>query len=116
MTGVKTRIGAIGVDGRGVDCKSALTSEVDSILQWAHYAGKSVGIVTTTRITHATPAGAYAHVYARDLEAYDSYFPPEDYTEGCRDIADQLITRHSYIDVFYTDRKSNFYSLYNLNY
>ncbi len=27
--------------------------------------GKSVGIVTTTRLTHATPAGIYAHVKSR---------------------------------------------------
>lgn len=96
---MKTRIGAIGVDGRAVDCKTTLTSEVDSIVQWAKQAGKSVGVVTTTRITHATPAGAYGHVYARDFEAYDVYFPPEDWTEGCRDIADQLVTRNSHIDV-----------------
>lgn len=52
LTGVKTRIGAIGVDGRAFDCPSTLTSKLDSILKWAHKAGKSVGIVTTTRITH----------------------------------------------------------------
>ncbi len=30
--------------------------------------GKSVGIVTTTRLTHATPAGIYAHVKSRYME------------------------------------------------
>ena len=34
---------------------------MDSILKWAQQAGKSVGIVTNTRVTHATPAAAYAH-------------------------------------------------------
>ena len=29
---------------------------------------KSVGIVTTTRITHATPASLYAHTASRDWE------------------------------------------------
>ena len=96
---MKTRIGAIGVDGRAVDCGTALTAEVDSILQWAYRAGKSTGVVTTTRITHATPAGAYAHVYHRDLEAYDIYFPPDDARLGCQDIADQLVSRNSHINV-----------------
>ena len=27
--------------------------------------------VTTARVTHATPAGAYAHVPDRDWESYD---------------------------------------------
>lgn len=75
---------------------------MDSILQWAHYAGKSTGIVTTTRITHASPSGAYAHVYDRDLEAYDVFYPQSDAELGCRDIADQLVTRHDYINVSLT--------------
>ena len=67
MAGVKTRIGVIGHDGRAIldNCTSSLNNKIDSILQWAHKAGKSVGIVTTTRITHATPAGAYAHIANR---------------------------------------------------
>ncbi|KAI8439709.1 hypothetical protein MSG28_013403 [Choristoneura fumiferana] len=32
-------------------------------------AATSVGIVTTTRVTHASPAGAYAHTAARDWES-----------------------------------------------
>ncbi len=31
--------------------------------------GKSIGIVTTTRVTHATPAGIYAHIKSREEEA-----------------------------------------------
>ena len=60
LSGVKTRIGVIGHDGRAIlgNCKSSLTNKIDSILQWAHAANKSLGIVTTTRITHATPAGS----------------------------------------------------------
>ena len=52
MAGVKTRIGVIGHDGRAIlgNCTSSLNNKIDSILQWAHRAGKSVGIVTTTRI------------------------------------------------------------------
>ncbi|MBS0390762.1 MAG: alkaline phosphatase [Proteobacteria bacterium] len=41
---------------------------VPTLLELAKAAGKSVGAVTTTRITHATPAATYAHVCHRDGE------------------------------------------------
>jgi alkaline phosphatase len=41
---------------------------VTTILEMAKKAGKSVGVVTTTRVTHATPAATYAHICNRDLE------------------------------------------------
>ena len=43
-----------GHDGRAEygNCTSSLNNKVDSILQWAYKQGKSVGIVSTTRITH----------------------------------------------------------------
>lgn len=100
LSGVKTRIGVIGVDGRAYDCKTSLNSHVDSILQWAYKAGKSVGIVTTTRVTHATPAGCYGHVIDRDWEALDGkYFKESDKAEGCSDLASQLVDNHTYINV-----------------
>lgn len=46
------------MDGTAVDCKTSLIAKLDSILKWAYKAGKSTGIVTTARVTHATPAGA----------------------------------------------------------
>lgn len=39
-----------------------------TIGQAAQAAGKSVGIVSTTRMTHATPASVFGHVENRDLE------------------------------------------------
>ena len=42
--------GVIGLDGRASDCPSSKNAEVESILKWAHFAGKSTGIVTTTRV------------------------------------------------------------------
>jgi alkaline phosphatase len=104
LTGVKTRIGVIGVDGTAIygNCKSSLNANLDSILQWAYKAGKSTGIVTTTRITHATPAGAYANSPHRDWESYDNYkFGKPQYDDGCKDIAAQLIGNHSYINVLF---------------
>ena len=41
---------------------------VTTILELAKAAGKAVGAVTTTRITHATPAATYAHICNRDAE------------------------------------------------
>lgn len=56
----------------------------------APVAGKSVGIVTTTRVQHASPAGSYAHVVNRNWYA-DSSMPPDAQREGCQDIAVQLV-------------------------
>ncbi len=33
-----------------------------SILELAKKQGKAVGVVTTTELTHATPAATYAHI------------------------------------------------------
>jgi len=43
-------------------------SAVPTLLELAKAAGKGTGAVTTTRITHATPATTYAHVCHRDAE------------------------------------------------
>ena len=41
---------------------------VPTLLELAKAQGKAVGAVTTTRITHATPAATYAHICHRDAE------------------------------------------------
>lgn len=53
--------------------------------------GKSVGIVTTTRVQHASPGASYAHTANRGWYA-DSDLSAEAIRDGCRDIAHQLIT------------------------
>ena len=53
--------------------------------------GKRVGVVTTTRITHATPAGAYAKTADRDWESDNNVPPQHRYKPLCRDIAYQLV-------------------------
>ncbi|XP_067619433.1 membrane-bound alkaline phosphatase-like [Eurosta solidaginis] len=72
LCGVKAIKGTIGVCGQveREDCESVLntTNHVYSIAKWAMDAGKAAGVVTTTRITHASPAGNYAHVSERDWE------------------------------------------------
>ncbi len=52
--------------------------------------GKSVGIVTTTRVQHASPGANYAHVADRSWYS-DSDLPAEALENGCHDIAYQLI-------------------------
>lgn len=53
------------------------------------YYYKNKGFVTTARVTHATPAGLYAHSSNRNWEC-DSQIPLRDRNE-CKDIARQLI-------------------------
>lgn len=52
--------------------------------------GKSVGVVTTTRVQHASPGGNYAHVADRDWYS-DAELPTSAVSKGCRDIAYQLV-------------------------
>lgn len=51
--------------------------------------GKATGIVTNTRITHATPAALYGHSPSRYWED-DSKVPPAS-RKSCKDLARQLI-------------------------
>lgn len=52
--------------------------------------GKSVGVVTTTRVQHASPSASYAHSADRDWYS-DSDLSSEARQNGCRDIAFQLV-------------------------
>ncbi|MFM5362920.1 alkaline phosphatase [Aeromonas veronii] len=69
-----TRAVAPGKDVNGNktvnNCSSDNGKPVPTILELAKAAGKSVGAVTTTELTHATPAATYAHICHRDA-AYD---------------------------------------------
>ncbi|CAG5131710.1 unnamed protein product, partial [Candidula unifasciata] len=71
LTGVKTNQGMLGVSAAAVksNCASTVGAHVDSILRWSALAGKSTGVVTTTRITHATPGASYSHSPDRDWES-----------------------------------------------
>ncbi|BFZ23925.1 hypothetical protein BsWGS_26964 [Bradybaena similaris] len=108
MTGVKTNQGMLGLSAlaeRG-NCNSSKGAEVLSVLRWSAAAGKSTGVVTTTRITHATPASTYAHIAERDWES-DRLIPEEE--RACEDIALQLITRNSDINVLLGGGRAYFY-------
>lgn len=47
------------------------------------------GVVTSTRVTHATPSATYAHVTDRDWECDGSV--PEECKDVIKDIARQLV-------------------------
>lgn len=92
MTGVKTEAGLIGLNQNAQlgNCKSAQGNSLQTFLEQAAKAGMSTGVVTTTRVTHATPAATYAHTPDRDWES-DADIPQEAREQGCRDIAKQLL-------------------------
>ncbi|GFD89688.1 hypothetical protein KUL152_19140 [Tenacibaculum sp. KUL152] len=92
MSGIKTDVGVIGVDEdieRG-DCSTVAGNELVTALELAEIAGKSTGIISTARITHATPAATYAKSADRNWEDV-SDMPEAAVTAGCTDIADQLV-------------------------
>ncbi|CAB3982188.1 alkaline phosphatase-like isoform X1 [Paramuricea clavata] len=86
-TGVKTREGILGLNGKAIfeNCASAKGNEVLSILTFAELAGMSTGLITNTRVTHATPGAFYSHTPSRNWENDQS-------AQGtCVDISRQLI-------------------------
>lgn len=92
MTGVKTRAGLIsmGPEQELSDCKGSEQHQQQTLLEWGHHQGFDTGIVTTARLTHATPAASYAHSPDRGWEGdYDRH--PNAYWYGCDSIAKQLI-------------------------
>ena len=90
MTGVKSRNEVLSMDGNTFAKKPAADTtvtpnvgnavsncpaagngqSVPTILEQAIAKGKASGVVTTARLTHATPAATYAHICHRDAE-YD---------------------------------------------
>jgi alkaline phosphatase len=91
-SGVKSHMGAIGVSsGRRNDCADSLQKPLLTWLELADSAGLATGIVSTARLTHATPAAMYAHAPDRNWEN-DTDLPATAVAEGCKDIAQQLLT------------------------
>uniref|UniRef100_A0A2H1WA01 Alkaline phosphatase n=1 Tax=Spodoptera frugiperda TaxID=7108 RepID=A0A2H1WA01_SPOFR len=98
LCGVKTNNGVIGLNAevaRG-DCEASTDAgrHVESIAEWALADGRDVGIVTTTRVTHASPAGVYAKIANRTWEYDLSVALTGSDPERCPDIAYQLVHNH----------------------
>jgi len=92
VSGVKSLNGTIGVN-QNVTANDPATqagNEVSTIFEQAEAAGLSTGIISTARITHATPAATYAKVAGRDWEN-NSSLPAEAVELGIKDIAAQLV-------------------------
>ncbi|WP_428927854.1 alkaline phosphatase [Marinibacterium sp. SX1] len=87
-SGVKQRFNLInlGEDGIHDDCSTEADNKLTIFSEIVSGMDKSVGIVSTARITHATPAAVYAKTANRNWE--DAV--PEG-CEGSKDIATQLI-------------------------
>jgi len=92
MTGIKTNQGVLAVtqSTRYNDCASARGQGVATLLEMSEAMGLATGVVTTARLTHATPAATYAHSPNRDWES-DAELTAEAKVNGCKDIARQLI-------------------------
>ena len=59
-SGIKTRDAIIGKDHEGRSMKT--------LVDIARQLGKSAGVISNTRLTHATPAAFYANIIHRDME------------------------------------------------
>jgi alkaline phosphatase len=95
MTGVKTNEGTLAVDQRIIrgDYRTVAGHETKTLLEYAEEAGKSTGVVSTARLTHATPAACYAHTADRNWEADSDIriWRPDAYDANFPDIARQLL-------------------------
>ncbi|XP_062558477.1 membrane-bound alkaline phosphatase-like [Armigeres subalbatus] len=95
LTGVKGNYETIGVNAQvpTTHCTATLDNSTHtySIAKWAMDAGKDAGVVTTTRVTHASPSGNYAHIADRDWESNGYVDAKGCDSEVLDDIAEQLV-------------------------
>lgn len=95
LSGVKGNYGTIGVNAKvqRFDCTTASdkSTHTESIASWAQKSNKSSGLVTTARVTHASPAGVYAHTANRNWENDFSVKSNNCSTDLNPDIAVQLL-------------------------
>ncbi|XP_076447098.1 alkaline phosphatase, tissue-nonspecific isozyme-like isoform X2 [Babylonia areolata] len=106
VAGVKANFGTLGFDARVMRGNCSLVNDasthVTTMLDWSHAAGKSVGIVTNTRVTHASPAALYAHSPDRNWERDSGKCVP--------DIATQLLKDNANITVVLGGGRRSFQS------
>lgn len=95
LGGVKANFFTIGVNGKVKfqDCAAEKDPEnhVHSLAYWAQKAGKGTGIVTTTTVTNASPAGAFAHTSNRLFECDGDVIKAGKDPKECQDITSQLV-------------------------
>ena len=95
ISGVKTDEGVLSVNQnvQHANYKTVAGNETTTLLEYAEDSGRSTGVVSTARLTHATPAACYAHTADRDWESdADIFVRRKDAVEAkFPDIARQLI-------------------------
>jgi alkaline phosphatase len=91
MTGFKTHSGSISI-ASGASLENCAEDVVHpaTLLERAEQRGLATGIVSTARLTHATPATTYAHSPTRRWENDADMFEAA-VAAGCRDIAAQFL-------------------------
>ena len=91
-TGVKSRYGVISVGPQAAryDCAGGLAAPLLTLWELAASSGMATGVVTTTKVTHATPAATFSHVADRGWES-DAAMAKAAGAETCTDIARQMV-------------------------
>ena len=108
MTGIKTNEGIISLPDSTVrgDCNPS--ASLPTFVDLAKAKGKSTAMVTTARVTHATPATTYAHSSDRNWES-DHALPQLAKDSGCLDIASQFVhSDASPLDVLFGGGRRHF--------
>lgn len=92
VTGVKTRLGVLSIGQNPVrkDCAGALAAPMLTLWELAASIGMATGVVTTTRVTDATPAATFSHSAERNWEN-DTDLTDKARADGCIDIARQMV-------------------------
>lgn len=90
ITGVKTKAGVLSLDDSAVVGDPATGRRVMTLIEAAEMRGLSTAVVSTARLTHATPAACYAHSPSRAWED-DSMLSSAARAAGFPDLARQLI-------------------------
>jgi len=100
VSGLKTDIGVFGYDedtNRG-DCDTLEGNLVTTYLEMAEVAGMATGIVSTARLTHATPGALYAKTPDRNYEDISDIQEGTSCFGKIEDIASQLISLEDNIE------------------
>lgn len=95
VTGSKTNDGMLSIDPRILSSDDFIggadpANQMDTILEQAERRGMWTGVITTARLTHATPGACYAHTPNRDWES-DVDLSPGASAAKFKDIARQLL-------------------------
>lgn len=90
-SGQKTSIGVLGIGpaARRGYCADALANPLPLLGEEVKERGLALGIVSTARLTHATPASVYSRSADRDWEGFIGN--AKDDGAPCKDIATQLV-------------------------